>query len=57
MARKPKKTPTVIDPNKIKVRDRLLTRLILGATKGGPQQDRRKEANKKACRTKTHEDQ
>lgn len=39
-----------IDPNEIKVRDSLMVALINGATKGGVQQDRRREASRKACR-------
>lgn len=47
-----------IDPNKIKVRDRLLEALIRGATKAGIAVDRRKEASKKRCRGKIrHEEE
>jgi len=41
-----------IDPNEIKTRDYLLLDLINGATKSGIHVDRRKEANRKACRKK-----
>lgn len=41
-----------VDPNKLKVRDPLMVRLINGATKGGPQRDRKKEANRRAARRK-----
>ena len=34
----------------IKTRDYLLVGIILGKTKGGAHTDRRKEANRKACR-------
>ena len=35
------------------IRDPLIVALILGATKSGVHKDRKKEANKKACRGKT----
>jgi hypothetical protein len=41
-----------IDPNEIKTRDYLLVDLINGVTKSGVYVDRRKEANRKACRKK-----
>lgn len=46
-----------IDPNKIKVRDRLLEALIKGATKAGVQVDRKKEQSKKACREKVRREE
>lgn len=39
-----------INPNEIKVRDRMMVRLINGATKSSVQKDCKKEANRKACR-------
>jgi major membrane immunogen (membrane-anchored lipoprotein) len=39
-----------INPNKIKVRDPLMVRLITGATKSGKHLDRKRQANKHACR-------
>jgi hypothetical protein len=39
-----------IDPNKLKVRDPLMVKIINGATKAGVQKDQKKEAAKKACR-------
>jgi hypothetical protein len=56
--KKPKKKPKCpkIDPNQIKTRDELMVRLINGATKSGPQEDRRKEASKNACREKVDPD-
>ena len=44
------KTPNKINPNKLKSRDPLALALILGATKSGVRKDRRKDANRKACR-------
>lgn len=40
----------IIDPNEIPVRDELVMRLILGATKSGIQVDRKKKENKESCR-------
>jgi hypothetical protein len=50
VAKKIKKTPDKIDPNKIKTRDLLLLALLRGATKAGIQKDRKKEASRKAAR-------
>lgn len=44
------KTPTTIDPNRLKVRDPLMVRIINGITKAGVQVDRKKEQNRRACR-------
>lgn len=41
-----------IDPNLLKTRDQLMVRLIQGATKSGVQKDRKKEASRRACRSK-----
>jgi hypothetical protein len=41
---------------RIKTRDPLIQRLINGATKGGAHKDRKKEKNKKKCRTKVTEE-
>lgn len=43
-------TPKNIRSQDIRTRDWLLVRLIQGATKSGPQRDRRKEQDRKACR-------
>lgn len=57
MARKrPSRPPNRIDPNEVKTRDHLLVALITGATKAGVQKDRRKEANRTACR-RQHDDE
>lgn len=39
-----------VDPRTIRTRDWALVRLIGGATKAGVHEDRRKEANRRACR-------
>jgi hypothetical protein len=39
-----------ITPGKLKTRDHLMVKVITGATKAGVHKDRRKEANKRACR-------
>lgn len=39
-----------VNPNKLKMRDLLLLRLINGATKAGVQRDRKKEAARRVCR-------
>lgn len=39
-----------INPNKIKVRDPLMVAIIKGATKSGKHIDRKRQANKHACR-------
>jgi hypothetical protein len=39
-----------LDPNAVKTRDYFMLALIQGATKAGVQKDRRKEADRKACR-------
>ena len=43
-----------INPNTIRTRDPLMVALINGATKGGAAVDRRREANRKACRGRYH---
>ena len=48
---------TTIDPNKLKTRDHLMLKVISGVTKAGVQADRRKEADKKACRKPLKEDE
>lgn len=40
----------IINPNEMKTRDYLLIDIINGATKSGPQIDRKKEQDRKACR-------
>lgn len=45
-----------INPNEIKTRDRLMVALIQGVTKSGVFKDRRKEANRRACRDFKHRD-
>lgn len=42
--------PITIKPRELKTRDYAMLLLIGGATKAGVQPDRRKEANRKACR-------
>ena len=49
---KEKDQVVTIDPNEIKTRDYLLLDLINGVTKSGVHVDRKKEANRKACRKK-----
>ena len=44
------KQPTTINPNAIKSRDLQMVRLINGATKANIRTDRKKDANRKACR-------
>lgn len=46
------KTPkhTKINPNNLKTRDQLMVALIQGVTKAAVFKDRRKEANRRACR-------
>ncbi len=39
-----------VNPNEVKTRDYFLVAIILGATKSGVHKDKRKAANKKACR-------
>lgn len=56
MPRKKKKPKTKIDPNKIKVRDQLLLKIINGATKAGVEKDQKKEASKQACRKVNEEE-
>lgn len=46
------KSPSKLDPNSIAIRDEAMVKLINGATKSGVHQDRRREANRKACRNK-----
>lgn len=46
-----------IDPNQLKTRDYLMLKVISGVTKAGVQKDRRKEADKKACRKPVKEDE
>lgn len=46
------KKPKTINPNRLKVRDPLMVKLINGHTKAGVQKDRRKEENKTTCREK-----
>lgn len=43
-------TPETIDPNKIKTSDPLILALIAGATKSGAHRNRKKDADRKACR-------
>jgi hypothetical protein len=51
MSKKKNKQPAkAFLPGWIPVRDPLIVALINGATKGGIQKDRKKEANRKACR-------
>ena len=50
------KTNTTINPNHIRTRDVLIQKLIQGATKSGIHLDKRKEANRKACRRPIQED-
>ncbi len=57
MAKKPRKTPEKIDPNKLKTRDYLMVVLISGATKAGTHRDLRREESKNACRRKVHTDE
>lgn len=52
MARSKTLPPAKINPNKIKVRDPLLQKLILGATKAGAHKDRKKDADRKLARRK-----
>ena len=47
---------TKINPNKLKTRDQLMVKIINGATKAGVQKDKRKEANKQACRKGNYND-
>jgi hypothetical protein len=49
---KEKDQVVTIDPNEIKTRDYLLLDLINGVTKSGVHIDRKKEANRNACRKK-----
>ena len=41
---------TVITHRDVKTRDENMVRVICGVTKSGSQQDRRREANKRACK-------
>jgi hypothetical protein len=41
-----------IDPNLLDTRDPLMVHIINGVTKAGIHKDRKKEANRKACRNK-----
>lgn len=52
------KPPTKITAENIREgsRDPLMVRIIQGATKAGVQPDRRKEADRKACRGRVRED-
>ena len=45
-----------IDPNRLRSRDVLLVRLILGANKADIAVDRRKEAARRACRGRVRGD-
>lgn len=49
MSNKRQMTVTV-DPREVRTRDWAMVRLINGATKAGVQPDRRKEADRRACR-------
>ena len=57
MKKRKEKTTMKIDPNQLKTRDHLMLKVIAGATKAGVQPDRRKEADKKACRKPVKEDE
>jgi hypothetical protein len=54
---KNRKAKDSINPNQIATRDPLMVRLICGATKTGTQQDRKKEARRRACRSKVRGDE
>lgn len=41
-----------IDPNRLPTRDMLMVRLINGCTKAAVHTDRKKQSNRKACRSK-----
>lgn len=45
-----------IEANAIKSRDLLMVRIIQGATKAGVAMDRKKQANKHACRGKVRDE-
>lgn len=45
-----------VNVNKIRVRDPLMVAIICGVTKAGTHRDRKKEANRKACRKGKHDD-
>lgn len=44
------KTLGRINPNRLKVRDPLMLKLLRGATKSGAHKDKKKEASRDACR-------
>jgi hypothetical protein len=55
MSRRRKQEPLKIEPGP--VRDELMVRLINGATKTGPEKDRKKDENRKRARRKVKEDE
>ena len=48
----PKEEGMTINPNLLDTRDPLMVQIINGVTKAGVHKDRKKEANRKACRIK-----
>ena len=48
----PKEEGMTINPNLLDTRDPLMIQIINGVTKAGVHKDRKKEANRKACRIK-----
>jgi hypothetical protein len=45
-----------VDPRTVRTRDWALVAVINGATKGGAHKDRRKEADRRACRGRVRAD-
>ena len=57
MGKKEEKIIETIDPNRIKIRDELIKKLIQGATKANIEKDRKKEKNKYHCRHKENKNE